>query len=257
MYALDEYQNLNTHQRALLMAYLCHVVYTSSIKWKELLAIPVPEITGVIRSVKYWVVVSEGTQYVVISGTDTKNGIWETIKDLSISANLLPVLGENKVIYHRGYHNIARDMAKELKGHIDHTKPIVIVGHSMGGAIAKILTGIFSVHQTHLYTFGAPQVSMGPYAELSYDHYHYIKHGDFIPSYPSSIFWDDLPAYLLVGNELRLTQPRRLGVLIPTYRRIREAIKYKDKRGVFHPHALTSYIRRLNRIDVNPGHETT
>lgn len=248
MYKINEFASLDTHQRALLLSYLCQVLYQYPIlnnKWINRLGIN-DYTFGFVGSVRYWVVNTDTHQFLVINGTDTNNGLWESIKDLSISANLFPKKGMNGIWYHRGYYNASKDLVNDVtqKELVKEDKELVICGHSMGGAIAKILSGVFKLSNMKVYTFGAPQVSMGQYRNHTESHHHYVNKGDFIPSYPSSIYWEDVPIHF-IDSDITYSYPKRLGIFIPAYRRIRDMLGDDEDSKIFHPHAITNYIRHL------------
>ncbi len=95
---------------------------------------------------------------------------------------------------HRGYLEQWRDLRDFALGHlegVDVRKPLVVTGHSMGGAIANIcaadVTGRMGWNLAALVTFGSPKsVNKKAGASIMCPIWRFVNAGDFAPSWPPS-----------------------------------------------------------------------
>lgn len=92
---------------------------------------------------------------VVFEGTKDMAGVHT---DLTIGE--VEFMGIKKTKVHKGYYQEALQALQGLKPYLSKDKPIVIIGHSLGGAVGHLLASILYLegYSVHLYTFGAPPV---------------------------------------------------------------------------------------------------
>lgn len=245
---IHNFINLNNDEQALLAATLCNYLYTYEcsdfVKWKKRIDLDTNNVSiNSVNSLKYMVLSFDQFDILVINGTDIHNGLLETIKDLSISFNLLPYRGKNRKIYHRGYYKSALRIANDLLSkNLITRKPLVITGHSMGGSIGKVLASEILPNIHTLITFGSPQVTNDIEIEKSIKHVDYVKTGDIIPWFPSVLYYgnNEISHINKDSSITRLRLPKNT-MIISVILRIIEVSRQNI--GIFNPHAITSYIR--------------
>lgn len=165
--------------------------------------------------------------YLVFRGTQM-NSMTNWIENLHISQDLYICLFSEKCCHnckiHRGFLNMLEWVEEKLhesyywqryiNSPVHHQKNINIIGHSLGGALASIV----SVHYLHIYernlnpdnifvyTFGSPRVGNLAFSnffdETIKNKFRVVNRYDIIPHLPPNIkFLDHFPEYIHVGNE--------------------------------------------------------
>jgi len=135
--------------------------------------------------------------------------------------------GEVKV--HKGFANAIRNLIPNIMTDLSHVadhKRIYYVGHSLGGALATLLT--VKVKPDELVTFGAPRVA-GPELEeylSDVEHHRIITKYDLVRKLPPHIPY--ILPYKHTGKERVLTVPW----------------SWKPKEFI-HPHLLVTYLNAL------------
>ena len=93
-----------------------------------------------------------------------------------------------EILFHRGFHDAALKVYDSIKNqHKDKT--IYLTGHSLGGAMAQILSIWYKQdgHITQVYTFGAPKIAVGGWWKFEIPHFRVVYENDpvpYVPPYP-------------------------------------------------------------------------
>ena len=98
--------------------------------------------------------VQDGNRVIAIPGTKREIGEW--LRDLDV----LPIYDRNLGICHRGFRDGAWELYRRSPLSSHDFAGSVIVGHSLGGALALLLAGILTVEHCPpraVVTFGAPR----------------------------------------------------------------------------------------------------
>jgi len=124
---------------------------------------------------------SGGFNIIAFRGTEF-NGV-DILRDIRI----LPWWSkELNCFVHAGFLKAAREalpIAKELSG------PLILTGHSLGGAIARVVSGLLNKEYTRVVTFGEPRSIMSAIPCLSpVRSMRYINGNDAVPKHPWPIW---------------------------------------------------------------------
>lgn len=96
------------------------------------------------------------TQTIAIRGTANKKNIWQDAAVLLVKDSYLGIR------LHRGFRDDTLKVYEDLKSHLNKDYDIRVTGHSLGGAIALILTNYLyreGYKMQRLVTFGQPKVT--------------------------------------------------------------------------------------------------
>lgn len=111
-----------------------------------------------------------GKLYIAFAGTENRADIKT---DTNVSDARMPPEwlrpGDPAVRVHSGFlrvYNQLRPRLMRLVAAAPPGTPLVLCGHSLGGALATLAALDLASHKTHLYTFGQPQVGDGAFVEL-------------------------------------------------------------------------------------------
>ncbi|MCM8532368.1 MAG: lipase family protein [Lentisphaeraceae bacterium] len=120
-------------------------------------------------------------KFLVIQGSSS-------FEDNILDAKFLKKYADDGEAYHRGFLLASEYLLKEMKQDEDlfRDKDVIFSGHSLGGAIAQILSTKLSCHS--LITFGAPKVGKG-LSKLpeSVDYRRYVNCSDAVPLLPPNL----------------------------------------------------------------------
>lgn len=249
---IKDYETYSTHKKGLFCAELCNLAYTTSDypQNKKALGINNELIDKISRlkykSIQYHVYESPTHQFLVIRGTDTENGVMETVSDLWVSLKFFPTKELNGICCHGGYSGIGGKIIEQLckKQIIKSNKKLVITGHSLGGAIAKYISTQIP-KELELYTFGSPQVTDKIYYVYRHDvkELHYGNKYDLICSFPSTLYNDGKDITVIHKRNLVNTKIKRWGIFIPfIYLTLRTI--FRGSR-VLDDHAMLKYISNI------------
>ena len=155
--------------------------------------------------VSYFLSTADGVQTIAVRGTAN---LTNAMVDLDIELQPDEQLG---IILHNGFRSGALAVANDVQPWLQPDQPIHITGHSLGGAIAVILTMYlqqegFSVEQ--VITFGQPKVTnvtgANRYADMPLTRVVTLK--DMVPLVPpiSPLQIKDLDIYWHLGEEIIL-----------------------------------------------------
>jgi len=112
-----------------------------------------------------------------------------TISKANVKTDLnivhVPFLNIDNTKVHAGFYNVAKHSRTIFRNLLKKEKPIVVIGHSLGGGVALLLGGILekSGYNATVYTFGAPPVGNKEFVDSlpNLIHYRYAHQYDIIP----------------------------------------------------------------------------
>lgn len=112
-------------------------------------------------------------------------------------------------IYHRGFYVEAAIAKPLLAGHIPDDRPLYFTGHSLGGAVATVLSTIWQRPMARIpYVFASPRFGTRPAADRQ-PRYSYARPADLVPHLPPRFMgYSDAGA---VTSLLPSEQPRSSG----------------------------------------------
>ena len=117
-----------------------------------------PAITDKNRVARCIVQIVDGIKVLAFPGTEPAN-LHDDLADMDILTEHVPRLGQ----VHHGFWNAMRGIAEDCN-HAMGDDPVILTGHSLGGAIALALAAYRSLNMLPtlgVVTFGAPRVSVG------------------------------------------------------------------------------------------------
>lgn len=94
---------------------------------------------------------------------------------------------------HLGFGTYARELMGQMLAagiHLDATKPLILCGHSLGGAVATIIAAQLQDHLPliELVTFGSPRPGGRRFRErLRVPHHRYVHADDVVPKLPAAV----------------------------------------------------------------------
>ncbi len=132
------------------------------------------------NNVKFFAIEDDENIFITFRGTASEDN---AKTDLNIKH--LQFLDIENSQVHAGFYNIAVHSKKIFRNLIKKDKPIVITGHSLGGAVALLLGGILHKDgkNVKVFTFGAPPVGNNIFIDnlKDLDHKRYVHQYDMIP----------------------------------------------------------------------------
>lgn len=129
--------------------------------------------TAKASGVRYFVIKDNHNTIIVIRGTDNiRNAITDV---MAVDSEFL---GNETLVVHQGFYDVSKKLFKAIN--LNPKKPVVIVGHSLGGAVS-LLYGAMLVEKNidvSLYTFGMPPIAnknfLQYYKKLNHHRYFHI-----------------------------------------------------------------------------------
>jgi len=90
-----------------------------------------------------------------------------------------------EILFHRGFHDAALKIHDSLENH-KKDKTLYITGHSLGGAIAQILSIWYQRegHIVQVYTFGSPKIAVTGWYKFKIPHFRVVFESDPVPYVP-------------------------------------------------------------------------
>ncbi len=129
--------------------------------------------SATVSGVRYFIIEDKNKTIVAIRGTaNMKNALTD------VMASEEQFLNYKFVHVHHGFYSIAKQIYKTIK--LNTKKPVVIVGHSLGGAVALLYGAMLSERdvKVSIFTFGMPPVAnkafLKKYNHLEHNRFHHV-----------------------------------------------------------------------------------
>lgn len=184
--------------------------------------------------------------YVVIRGTDTNN--WkEQLRDLLVSFNMWS-MKHNGLKYHRGFlkngKRIYHDIKDVLHTMYDNGYTIIFTGHSLGGAIAKVLAQLFD-KECELYDFGSPRIMKKEFPNKNITvHKSYVVYGDMIPSFPSNKYRERI-ANTVLFDSIQYEDINKFNIVYVFVK----TLMFGNTKKVINKHSMKCYLKNVKRFE--------
>lgn len=137
----------------------------------------------------------------------------DSLEDLKTDLGIGFYKTENEWNVHNGFYEAWESLRPKLSNvldHCDYTKPFVICGHSLGGALALLCAVYLSefITDIEVCVFGCPRVGRGKWQRLVDERIKYqnliilnvVNNGDLIPHIPWKIFaWKTVGESFTIG----------------------------------------------------------
>lgn len=187
----------------------------------------------------------------VIACRGTEPNEWT---DIRADVDAVSVLAETAGKVHRGFKREVDNLWPMLETSLMNNKdPVYFVGHSLGGAMAKIcasrcLLSHISTNPQQLFTFGSPRVGNRSYVKfVTLEHYRFVNNNDVVTRVPPIWF-----GYQHSGHEVyfnRHGQIKQYGYLMKRRDRWRGFLGAILLRKVVHlaDHGVHRYCQNLVR----------
>ena len=131
---------------------------------------------------RFGVILLEGAYYLVFRGTANAA---EWCHDFEA----VPERTRGGYLAHEGFISALDDLWTAVREEVKGLAPLIVTGHSLGGAMA-VLCGEF---QSPVYTFGCPRVYSRVNAEYpAMEHHRFVNQGDPVPDVPGPVLWQHL-----------------------------------------------------------------
>lgn len=138
-----------------------------------------------------------------------------------VDAHQVPFV-EGRGNVHCGFYAAARQACRFVEAYMDkfHAgQPVLICGHSLGGAVALILAQMLRLRRScevQLYTYGAPRAADATFVSAAQGlvHQRMVNHNDAIPSVPGSWMSTRLSAYGAGALMTFTSVPEGFGVFV-------------------------------------------
>ncbi len=190
--------------------------------------------------------------YVAFRGTEAHPIDW--IKN----AQFKPVVGELGGEVHSGFHSGVDEVWEDVLAVVEDTgKPVVLTGHSLGGALATLVAA--RVHEAGnavagVYTYGQPRVGHGdfrsPYeSRLGDVTYRFINHIDLVTRVPLL-----LQGYRHIGKRIYFDGAGAAHVGASAWRIALDDVKYRlaqfgrIQAAGLSPHEMSAYVNLVERL---------
>lgn len=192
---------------------------------------------------------ANGTQYVSFRGT---SNVENALVDLDLEFVLNPTLN---IQLHQGFANAAASAYADMKPFLKKDQPVRATGHSLGGAIAVIV----SMHLQqdgyllgNVVTFGQPKVTnvagANKFSGLSL--IRVVTPKDIVPLVPplSPMQLKDLDIYWHMGRELILLEDKNYAVIegIKSMMRATKFMSSIPDETNIHAHQMQTYLDLIN-----------
>ena len=125
-------------------------------------------------------------------------------KDWLLNISAVPIPWR-KTMTHMGFYIHFSSIQKEILERVQHTRPVLIVGHSLGGANAELLAYRLRQHYNcHMVTFGKPNVFArigAPKFNLSGQKISVVHGSDIVARIPRFFYRPSRQDLLYLGND--------------------------------------------------------
>ena len=140
---------------------------------------------------------------------------------------------------HSGFALQHASLWKKIRPHIDQYKPLIITGHSLGGALAELTVPYTQgMKEVELYTFGKPNV----FAKWNHPYFYWLKHQVSVVSGSDAVTRS--PRFMYrpsSGQKMLYLANNGLDVWNPTKKYRRDDYKFSD---ILEDHSMKMYLNR-------------
>jgi len=205
--------------------------------------------------VSYFLVNHKGVQTIAVRGTaNLQNAMVDIDLALQPDAKL-------NIILHQGFASAARAIYQDIQTYLDPTLPVQTTGHSLGGAIAVILSMYLTQDDyqvTQVVTFGQPKVTnvTGAKQFTALPLTRLVTAKDIVPLVPplSPLQIKDMDIYWHMGEEIILLDNHQYSETngIKSMLRATKFTSSVPDEANLHAHKMSYYLRLIDQLLKDP-----
>ena len=203
------------------------------------------------HQVSYFLAEANGIQTIVIRGTANLTNV---MVDLSVNLEADEALG---ITLHKGFRSAASAVYQDVKPYLKTDKPLIITGHSLGGAIAVVLA-MYCQQDGHpasrVITFGQPKVTnvtgANTYADIPLTRV--VTEKDLVPLVPplSPLQIKNMDIYWHIGSEIILLNDQQYSQTqgLKSMLRATKSMTAIPGEENLNAHKISTYIDQLSNL---------